>query len=78
MEDVFLSKGDRAVSIRPTVGTCTVQPDDINEGRRMARMVFELPRGSYATLIIKRLQAALGERLAEDLPMEEPEQEEVE
>jgi hypothetical protein len=29
-------------------------------------------------LIIKRLQAALGERLAEDLPMEEPEQEEVE
>ncbi len=78
MEDVFLSKGDRAVSIRPTVGNCTVQPDDINEGRRMARMVFELPRGSYATLIIKRLQAALGERLAEDLPMEEPEQEEVE
>ena len=41
----------------------------------MARMVFELPRGSYATLIIKRLQAALGERLVEDLHTEEPEQE---
>ena len=75
MEDVFLSKGDRAVAIRPTVGNCTVQPDDINDGRRMARMVFELPRGSYATLIIKRLQAALGERLVEDLHTEEPEQE---
>jgi tRNA pseudouridine13 synthase len=66
MDDVFFSKGRRAAAVRPTVGNCTVMPDDLNEGRRMARMLFELPRGAYATLIIKRLQAAVGERLAAD------------
>lgn len=75
MEDVFFSKGLREVSLRPTVGNCTVQPDDLNPGRRMARLVFELPRGSYATLIIKRLQAGVGERLVEEdvEDQEEPE-----
>lgn len=71
MEDVFFGKGTREASLRPDVGNCTIQPDDLNSGRRMARLVFELPRGSYATLIIKRLQAAVGERLvAENLAEE--------
>lgn len=66
MEDVFFGKGTREASLRPNVGNCTIQPDDLNTGRRMARLAFELPRGSYATLIIKRLQAAVGERLVAD------------
>jgi len=68
MDDVFFSKGDRAAAVRPEVGNCTIQPDDLNEGRRMARLLFELPRGAYATLIIKSLQAAVGERLAASEP----------
>lgn len=75
MDDVFFSKGDRAVAVRPNVGNCTIQPDDLNEGRRLARLQFELPRGAYATLVIKRLQAAVGERLAAVDPVEEVEEE---
>lgn len=74
MEDVFFSKGDRPVMLKPNVGNCTIQPDDLNEGKRMARLAFELPRGCYATLIIKRLQATVGERLAEEMPVEEQEE----
>lgn len=74
MEDVFFGKGDRAAVLKPSVGNCTIQPDDLNPGRRMARLAFELPRGSYATLVIKRLQATVGERLVDDLPEAEPEE----
>lgn len=77
MEDVFFSKGSREVMLRPSVGNCTVEPDDLNPGKRMARLVFELPRGSYATLIIKRLQAGVGERLVAD-EVENPDEPETE
>lgn len=70
MDDVFFGKGGRAASLKPTVGNCTIQPDDLNEGRRMARMVFELPRGSYATLVIKRIQASIGEKIADNTETE--------
>jgi tRNA pseudouridine13 synthase len=73
MEDVFFGKGERAATLRPNVGNCTIQPDDLNPGRRMARLAFELPRGSYATLVIKRLQASVGERLVEEPEPELPE-----
>jgi tRNA pseudouridine13 synthase len=75
MDDVFFGKGTREASLRPNVGNCTIQPDDLNPGRRMARLAFELPRGSYATLVIKRLQAAVGERLVEESAVEEPTEE---
>ena len=50
---------------------CTIRPDDLNEGRRLAHLQFELPRGAYATLVIKSLQAAVGERLAQAEPDED-------
>src|SRR5690606_24126210 len=31
------------------------EPDDLNDGRLMAEVSFELPRGSFATMITRRL-----------------------
>ncbi|MBX3459602.1 MAG: tRNA pseudouridine(13) synthase TruD [Planctomycetes bacterium] len=31
------------------------EPDDLNEGRHKVRLAFELPRGSFATIITRRL-----------------------
>jgi tRNA pseudouridine13 synthase len=56
---MFFSKGERAGLCRPANLTCEVQPDDLHRGRHKASLVFELPRGAYATLIVKRIQAAL-------------------
>jgi tRNA pseudouridine13 synthase len=33
-------------------------PDDCNAGRQKLTLTFELPRGSYATLIVKRMTSA--------------------
>jgi len=48
----------RDVLIKPTgVGEVRVESDNQNPGRVCATLQFELPRGSYATMMIKRLFA---------------------
>lgn len=58
LKDLYLSKGSRPAMIE--VGT--VEHDDgedtLYPGRRAVRLAFELPRGAYATLILKRLEIA--------------------
>ena len=39
----------RELRVRPA------EPDPLFEGRKMVRLSFELPRGSYATLVLRRL-----------------------
>jgi tRNA pseudouridine13 synthase len=57
IKDVFLSKGDRAVTF-PIQGLQTeTAPDDLYPGRQRIALSFELPKGSYATLVVKRLTA---------------------
>jgi tRNA pseudouridine13 synthase len=53
----FFSRGDRAVWVR--LHDCRVEygPDDHHAGRFLATLRFDLPRGSYATLLIKRVTA---------------------
>jgi tRNA(Glu) U13 pseudouridine synthase TruD len=34
-----------------------MEDDERHSGRRKLRLHFDLPRGSYATLIVKRLQS---------------------
>ena len=48
----------RNVLIMPRdVAAVRIEPDDMNDGRVRATLSFALPRGSYATMMIKRLFA---------------------
>ena len=55
MDRPYFSKGDRAGCVRPTGWSCTADADDLNRGRRMLTLRFELPRGCYATMLVKRI-----------------------
>ena len=56
--DAFFSKGWRqAVVMIPDLHSETL-PDELHPGRHALRLRFELPRGSYATILIKRLSQA--------------------
>jgi tRNA pseudouridine13 synthase len=50
-EDRALAMIPRHLRIRPS------EPDKLNPGTRLVKLRFELPRGAYATLVIKRLLA---------------------
>jgi tRNA pseudouridine13 synthase len=52
----FFSRGDRAAMYLLDRLTFDFQPDEDHAGREKLLLAFELPRGSYATLIVKRLQ----------------------
>ena len=56
--DSFFSKGHRAVSV--PVGNLIADPadDDLYPGRKKLALRFDLPRGSYATILVKRLTEA--------------------
>lgn len=58
LKDVFFSKGDRPAIFRPSGWSHTRDDDDAYPGRKKLELVFELPRGAYATLIVKRLTDA--------------------
>jgi hypothetical protein len=50
-EDRRLLVVPRHLRVRPS------EPDPLNRGLRLVKLRFELPRGSYATLVVKRLLA---------------------
>ena len=53
--DSFFAKGDRrAISIPQTLRS-DWQPDELHAGREKLLLQFDLPRGSYATILVKRL-----------------------
>src|SRR5262249_4200073 len=51
----FFSKGDRAAFLVPIGLDGRAEPDDLHEGRQKLILAFDLPRGCYATMVIKRL-----------------------
>ena len=53
--DSFFSKGMRRVLIRPAGLTCAVADDELHDRRSKLTLSFDLPRGSYATILVKRL-----------------------
>ncbi len=55
MDKPCFSKGDRVACVRPTGWSCTGDADDLNRGRRKLTLRFEVPRGSYATMLVKRI-----------------------
>ena len=55
LEKPFFSKGDRVACLRPEGLSTAADDDDLNRGRRKLQLAFELPRGCYATMVIKRI-----------------------
>jgi tRNA pseudouridine13 synthase len=53
----FFSRGLRAMLFEPDELQWTAEPDERNADRQKLLMRFILPRGSYATLVIKRISA---------------------
>jgi tRNA pseudouridine13 synthase len=62
MQKPFFSKGDRAGCVRPGGPGHAAEPDDLNPGRRKLTLSFDLPRGSYATMLVKRVTAVTASR----------------
>jgi tRNA pseudouridine13 synthase len=55
LKDVFFSKGDRPARFLAADLSHAVTRDEIHPGRQKLRLTFELPRGAYATLVVKRV-----------------------
>lgn len=53
--DSFFSKGMRRVFLRPTVLMSQIDEDELHDRRMKLTLSFELPRGAYATMLVKRL-----------------------
>jgi tRNA pseudouridine13 synthase len=58
--ELFFSKGERAALCVPADATAEEADDELHPGRRKLVLSFELPRGAYATLVVKRATAAPG------------------
>lgn len=57
MQKPFFSKGDRAACVHPANLSHAADADDLNPGKRKLTLRFDLPRGSYATMLVKRVTA---------------------
>lgn len=55
----FFSKGERLGFFRPANMQCEIMDDELNKGKKAARFSFELPKGCYATMVIKCIQSWL-------------------
>jgi tRNA pseudouridine13 synthase len=62
LQKPFFSRGQRSVLCLPRRLTWETASDDRHAGMSKLTIAFELPKGSYATLIVKRVQAAAGQR----------------
>jgi tRNA pseudouridine13 synthase len=56
MHEPFFSKGERSVLCLPQNLTHEAAADELHPGRQKLVLSFDLPRGAYATLIVKRIQ----------------------
>jgi tRNA pseudouridine13 synthase len=51
----FFGKGLREAVVAPSRLESSVGEDELNRGRKKWTLSFELPKGSYATVLVKRL-----------------------
>ena len=58
LKDVFFSKGTRPALFFPEALTHHVDDDELEPGRKKLRLAFELFKGAYATLVVKRVTEA--------------------
>jgi tRNA pseudouridine13 synthase len=64
----FFGKGRRDALMAPAGLTSSTGDDELNRGRRKMTLSFELPKGSYATVLLKRLfhEAVTGDQEESD------------
>jgi tRNA pseudouridine13 synthase len=55
VRELFFSRGERAALCLPAVLKYGWREDDMHRGKLKVTLSFELPRGSYATLLVKRI-----------------------
>jgi len=55
LRKTFFGKGRRAALMAPAGLRVSSGPDELNRGKKKAVLSFELPKGSYATVLLKRL-----------------------
>jgi tRNA pseudouridine13 synthase len=55
LRKTFFGKGRRDAIVAPAALSADPADDDLNRGRKKLTLRFELPKGSYATILIKRL-----------------------
>jgi tRNA pseudouridine13 synthase len=53
VRELFFSRGERPALCVPAGLTHEAGPDELNPGRVQMTLAFEMPRGSYATLVVK-------------------------
>jgi len=58
LKDVFFSKGSRPALVFPEKLEARLVDDELYPGKRAAELSFELGKGSYATIIVKRITAS--------------------
>ncbi|HEV3168435.1 MAG TPA: tRNA pseudouridine(13) synthase TruD [Isosphaeraceae bacterium] len=61
LKDVFFSKGDRAAVFFPVNLSHSLAPDELYLKRQKLTLAFDLPKGAYATLVVKRVTDVLGD-----------------
>ena len=57
VRDLFFSKGERSALCRPVNLANEWADDERHPGRRRLALSFDLPRGSYATIVVKAVSA---------------------
>jgi tRNA pseudouridine13 synthase len=55
VRDLFFSRGERAGLCLPAEMRCETAADEMHVGKDRVTLSFDLPRGSYATLVVKRV-----------------------
>jgi len=58
VRELFFSRGERAVLCVPQGVRAALADDELHAGRRKVVLNFDLPRGAYATLVVKRVTEA--------------------
>jgi tRNA pseudouridine13 synthase len=61
LREWFFSKGERPALCLPEGLTSEISSDERHAGKQKMILIFDLPRGSYATLIVTRI-------ISENLP----------
>lgn len=69
--DTFFSKGSRAVFLHAQHLSFAFGEDDLHPGRHALHLKFQLPKGSYATMIVKHLSQVVEELESGDNDHEE-------
>jgi tRNA pseudouridine13 synthase len=62
LREVFFSRGERPALCMPADLAAVPAPDELHKGKEKMLLRFSLPRGCYATLIVKRLTATAVDR----------------